>query len=346
MKQGEAFGGMRTKMGDSDLVLAIAQVGFLTTAEKLLLLDLIDSEELFASLTLSDLQEIFRRRFRTTSFAPRTLLDHARADRNILTRKGIAYTFYLDSSYPPQLREIFDPPFLLFYRGVLPDYERPLAGVVGTRNPTGRAVKAAYRLGLELGAEGIGVVSGLARGIDGAAHEGNIAGEGKTVAVLGCGIDFIYPSVNRGLAVRILKGGGAIMSEYPPGTPAVRYHFPERNRILSGLARGVVVVEAPERSGALITADYALEQGRDLFVHAAGLDGTAGEGARRLAAEGAPTVSSGSDVLSEWGIEGRAPMSRVSRSESPLGMAELLAGELAGTLVRHRGEYFRRDQHG
>ncbi len=327
----------------SELLLAIARIELLKTPEKLLLLDLIDTETLFLSLALSDLEEIVQRRLRSERFAPAELLAAAGRDRNILTRKGIAYTFYRDSSYPPQLREIFDPPFLLFYRGALPDYEKPLVGVVGTRNPTGKARRAAYGLGFELGAEGLGVVSGLARGIDGAAHEGNIAGGGRTVAVLGCGIDFVYPSVNRELALRILQTGGAIVSEYPPGTAALRYHFPERNRILSGLARGVVVVEAPERSGALISADYALEQGRDLFVHVDGLDGPPGAGTRRLASEGAPTISCAADLLADWGIEGRGGLRRVSRpEESALGMAHLLADELAGRLVRHQGEYFRR----
>ncbi len=205
-------------MAQSEMLLAIARAGFLKTPEKLLLLDLIDTEALFLSLTLTDIEEIVQRRLRAESFAPAELLEAAEHDRNILTRKGIAYTFYRDSSYPPQLREIFDPPFLLFYRGVLPDYEKPLAGVVGTRSPTGRGRQASYSLGFELGAEGIGVVSGLARGIDGAAHDGNIAGGGKTVAVLGCGIDFVYPSINRELALRILQTGGAIISEYPfPG---------------------------------------------------------------------------------------------------------------------------------
>ena len=326
-----------------DLLFAIARVGFLKTPEKLLLLDLIDTEALFLSLTRADIEEIVQRRLRAERFAPHELLAAARCDRNILTRKGIAYTFYRDSSYPPQLREIFDPPFLLFYRGVLPDYQRPLAGVVGTRSPTGKARKASFGLGFELGTEGIGVVSGLARGIDAAAHEGNIAGGGKTVAVLGCGIDFVYPSVNREIAVRILQTGGAIVGEYPPGAAALRYHFPERNRILSGLSRGVVVVEAPEHSGALITADYALEQGRDLYVHAEGFEGAAGEGTRRLAAEGAPTIACAADVLADWGIERQCGMRKVSRpEENAVSMAQMLTDELAGRLVRHQGDYFRR----
>lgn len=326
-----------------DLLFAIARVGFLKTPEKLLLLDLIDTEALFLSLTRADIEEIVQRRLRAERFAPHELLAAARCDRNILTRKGIAYTFYRDSSYPPQLREIFDPPFLLFYRGVLPDYEKPLVGVVGTRSPTGRARRASYGLGFELGAEGIGVVSGLARGIDGTAHDGNIAGGGKTVAVLGCGIDSVYPGINRELAVRILQTGGTIVSEYPPGTAALRYHFPERNRILAGLARGVVVVEAPEHSGALITADYALEQGRDLFVHAQGLEGPAGEGTRRLAVEGAPTITCAGDILADWGIETLRRIRTVDEpQENAASMAQLLADELDGKLVRHQGEYFRR----
>ncbi len=134
-------------------------------------------------------------------------------------------------------------------------------------------------------------MSGLARGIDREAHEGCVEAGGRSVAVLGNGIDLVYPASSRPTAMALLARGGAILSEYPPGVPPLQYHFPARNRIISGLCRAVVVVQAPERSGALITAEYALDQGRDLWVHAAGLQGSAGAGTRRLADSGAPCDS-------------------------------------------------------
>jgi len=156
-------------------------------------------------------------------------------------------------SYPPLLHELSDPPLLLYYRGVLPD-RKPMVAVVGTRNPSGSGRTQAYRLGFELGTAGIPVVSGLARGIDSMAHRGNLEGKGKTVAVLGNGLDSVYPVSNRGLALRVLDTGGCLVSEYPPGVPPYKWHFPARNRIIAVLGRATIVVEAPEHSGALITA--------------------------------------------------------------------------------------------
>lgn len=325
------------------LRLAIARLSFLTTSEKLALCRQLESESQFLHLTVPDLETFFRRRIPVRSFAPEAVLREVERDRKVLTAKRIEYTFYEDTSYPPQLREIYDPPFLLYYRGRLPDYERPLLGVVGTRRPSGRSTASAYRLGFEAGNEGIGVVSGLARGIDGRAHEGNIAGGGRTAAVLGCGIDFVYPVSHRDLAARILKSGGVLFSEYSPGIPPLRYHFPARNRILSGLCRGIVVVEAPEHSGALITAEYALEQGRDLYVHQDGLSGSVGAGTRALSEAGAPIIRSVSELLAEWGIAGREVREVTAEDGS---LASLMRAELSGTLVSHHGEYFRRKGHG
>jgi DNA processing protein len=170
---------------------------------------------------------------------------------------------------------------------------------VGTRVPTEAAKQAAFALGRDLAAAGVVVVSGLARGIDGQAHRGAVEA-GLTVAVLGNGIDTVCPGGHEGLARKILATGGALVSEYGPGEPAFGYRFVERNRIISGLARSVVVVQAPARSGALITADFALDQGRDVVVHEAGLEGDRGAGTRALAVQGAPVVKTVADVLALW----------------------------------------------
>jgi DNA processing protein len=230
----------------------------------------------------------------------------AEKDAAAAQARGIKTAALAEEGYPPLVREIFDPPALLFYRGVLPDPLKPVAAVVGTRRPSSAGAAQAYTLGRELGRAGVPVVSGLALGIDALVHRGNIEGGAPTVAVLGSGLDQIYPASNRGLARRILDAGGCIVSEYPPGTRPMKWHFPARNRIISAFARGAVIVEAPERSGALITAAFVLEQGRDLWIASAGVSSPIGKGTARLAEEGAKVISSAREILEEWGIKGTA----------------------------------------
>ena len=213
------------------------------------------------------------------------------------------YRIDMDSlSYPPLLREIFDPPEYLYYRGCLPDPEKPAIALVGTRRPSPAASRQAIALGREFAMAGVLVISGLALGIDAFSHRGALEGGGYTAAVLGSSVDQIFPASNRDLARRILKTGGSLLSEYRPGTAPRKYYYPQRNRIISGLARATVIVEAPAGSGALHTARFALEQGRDLFVASAGIASPGGEGSRSLADEGCPVISSAAKVLSEWGI--------------------------------------------
>jgi DNA processing protein len=236
-----------------------------------------------------------------------TVRMEAERDRAVLSTRAIGYASYNDEAYPPLLRELFDPPYLLFYRGRLPDPEKPLAAVVGTRMPSPQASAQAFDLARGLGRYGMPVVSGLALGIDSMAHRGNLEGGGRTVAVLGSAVDEVYPASNRPLARRIVEQGGLVLSEYPPGTGPKRYHFPARNRIIAGLARGVVIVEAPAVSGALITAQFALDLGKDLWVASAGLGGgnlaALRAGTAKLAADGAGVVSSAEQILGEWGLE-------------------------------------------
>lgn len=176
--------------------------------------------------------------------------------------------------------------------------DKPHLAVVGTRKPSVGGMTVARDLGRELGMEGVTVVSGLARGIDSAAHVGLLsAGSGRTVAVFGHGCDRIYPLAHTSLAAEILQSGGALISEYPPGTKPLPFRFPERNRIISGISSGVVLVEAPEKSGALITVDFALEQGREVIVMAALLSSRRNEGGKSLYEMGAPVANSTAEVL-------------------------------------------------
>jgi DNA processing protein len=204
------------------------------------------------------------------------------------SRQGIRICTTEHPGYPRMLREIYDPPYLLYYRSrrsLLPDAQA--VAVVGTRRASRQSLSAAYRLGAEAAAAGIVLVSGLARGVDSAAHQGCVDAGGITWAVLGSGVDCIYPRSGAGLSRRILESGGALISEFPPLEGPRRWHFPKRNRIVSGLCSCVVVVEAPERSGALITADFALQEGRDVYVLPSSSDGN-----RMLSMQGAEEIES------------------------------------------------------
>ncbi len=305
-------------ISDILLRLAINRMSVLRPHEKQSIEELVDSEGFFRALTPALLTSILGRTIRAMDESADELLRLAVRDADFLRSRECHVLSLWDSRYPAALREIFDPPYLLYVRGVLPSAELPAVAVVGTRQPTASAMLAARDLGRDLASAGVAVVSGLARGIDAAAHQGALEG-GITGAVLASGVDLITPSSNKSLAAAILSHGGFLVSEYAPGVPPQKYHFPARNRIISGLSRGVVVIQAPARSGALITADYALDQGRDLFVHRDGLDSPVGAGTADLAADGALIVSTGSDVLGEWGLVA-APTERAADAEHlPLG---------------------------
>jgi len=287
---------------DPLLMLAIARLDIVRSDEKSLLAGMLSSTDEFLGLNSARLEKLLLRRFDADAVNPETSLERARADMELLSRLGAEYICILDSRYPLQLRMIYRCPFGLYARGRLPDPERPMVAVVGTRIPTGRGLSAAYSLAADLSAHGICVVSGLARGIDAAAHRGALKGNGGTVAVLPAGIEGVYPQSNRGLAASILDRGGALLTEYPPFSEMRKYRFPERNRIIAGLARSCVVIEAPDRSGALITADHALTEGRDVFVHAGCLGSSRDSGALALASQGAGIVNNAEDILADWRV--------------------------------------------
>ena len=207
---------------------------------------------------------------------------------------------YRDAAYPNRLKNISDPPLVFYYKGRLPDFDgQPLIGVVGTRSASPYGLTAAKRMGYQISRCGGIVVSGMAYGIDGMAMRGALTAGAPVVGILGCGADMIYPVSNRALFADT-ESYGCIMSEFPPGTPPMSRNFPKRNRIISGLSCGVLVVEAPEKSGALITARQAADQGRDVFVVPGNIDVPTFVGSNRLLRDGAIAVSHGWDILSEY----------------------------------------------
>jgi len=216
---------------------------------------------------------------------------------------------YTDPAYPAFLREIYNPPMVLYVRGKEIPSQKTLISVVGSRNPTHYGRKAAESIALGLARRGAGVVSGLARGIDAAAHSGCLMGNGFTIGVLGTGIDLVYPEANKALFKR-MEENGAIVSEFPMGTPPEPKNFPIRNRIISGLSRGTVVVEATRNSGSLITASTALDQGREVFAVPGSIDSFKSTGSHFLIKQGAKLIENADDILAEFGFFGRAAGSK------------------------------------
>ena len=227
-------------------------------------------------------------------------LSSAQAVLDACHREKLHILTIRDAAYPSKLKNIAAPPVLLYYKGQLPDFDaQPVIGVVGTRKASAYGLQTAKRMGYQIAQCGGIVVSGMAYGIDAMAMSGALTAGQTTVGVLGCGADIVYPLSNRGLFEDV-EHYGCILSEYAPGTQPAKWTFPRRNRIISGLSNGVLVVEAPEKSGSLITAGYALEQGRDVFVVPGNIDQPGFAGSNRLLRDGAILVSSGWDVLSEY----------------------------------------------
>jgi len=220
-------------------------------------------------------------------------------------RAGIDALPWGHPDYPPALASIADAPFVLWLKGSATCFAKPAVAIVGSRAATPYGLEASSRLAGDLAASGVLVVSGLARGIDSAAHRAALAAAGDTVAVLGSGVDVVYPPEHVRLAAQV-AAHGALVSEFPPGTMPVAFHFPARNRIISGLSQAVVVVEAAERSGSLITAGFALEQGREVMAVPGSVLSGRHRGCHALIRDGAAVVESAGDVLAElrgtcWG---------------------------------------------
>jgi len=300
------------------VLLAIHRMDFLRTGEKIRLAEEAQCGDFLLAMSFDQVQRIAGRPIAEAKWTPALFLERAEADEAYLTRARISYVSIFDDRYPPQLRETYHPPFGLFVRGRLPAQDLPSVSVVGTRVASAQGISAAFGIARELSEKGICVVSGLARGIDSGAHRGALRGDGSTVAVLPRGIEAIYPVSNKSLAAAILDRGGAIVTEYPLFSNLNKYHFPERNRIIAGLSRSCVVVEAPEKSGALITAEFALSEGRDVYVHGACVGKPRNEGADALSLQGAKKIRSAADIFADWGWPVEASGS-VARAVSSVG---------------------------
>jgi DNA processing protein len=224
-----------------------------------------------------------------------------------------------DAGYPRRLLEIYDPPLILYLRGSLEVIDQIGVAVVGTRHPTPYGVGMAERLSCDLAARGVIIFSGMARGIDTAAHRGALNTRGKTVAVWGTGIDVIYPKENQKLADQILASGGAIVSEFPLGTFPAPQNFPIRNRIISGVAVGILVIEAGEYSGTRITARCALEQGRDVFAVPGNVTNKLAWGPNTLIKQGAALIATWEDVWEALPADTRLALTPPERPESEAG---------------------------
>lgn len=219
---------------------------------------------------------------------------------SLIEKNGITVKTIFDQDYPENLRQTYDPPAVLYVKGKLKPEDNQAIAIVGSRRCTQYGIRTAQRLASGLPECGITVVSGMARGIDTAAHKGAISANGRTIAVLGNGLSFVYPHENKRLADKIVENG-ALVSEFPMEMPPHKENFPRRNRVISGLSKGVVVVEAAERSGALITADFALSEGRDVFAVPGPAGAVTSKGTNNLIREGAKITEDVNDILAELG---------------------------------------------
>jgi len=291
------------KRGLLDLIISL--LPGLKVTEKIMLLQAFEDEEQLFVQSKSDIEEILNRGLKEF-WDISEYSDKAGRIATTCKMRSIKWVSWMDDEYPPLLRESYDPPCVIYFMGILPNPEKPLLGMVGTRKPSPQAAEQAYKIAGNIGRKGVSVISGLALGIDAMSHRGNLIGGASGYAVLGSGIDEIYPSANRPLAKRILDSGGSIISEYHPGVTPGKWTFPARNRIIAALSRSVLIVEAPKKSGALITAAFALEQGKDLWVASSGVqaDTFDREGTIKLASDGAEIIYSALDVLERWNVEG------------------------------------------
>ena len=242
-------------------------------------------------------------------------------------RAGIQIVSLDDPEYPPELRQIYDPPLLLYVRGNVGTISQPGIAMVGTRHPTPYGMGMAERMACDLAARGLVIFSGLARGVDTFAHRGAVSAKGKTVAVFGTGVDVMYPKENSRLAEQILSFGGALISEFPMGTFAAPQNFPIRNRIISGISLGVLVVEAAEYSGTRITARCALEQNREVFAVPGNVTNKNSWGPNTLIKQGAKLVATWEDVWEELPANVRLALTPETGGESPAGQTASLFEE-------------------
>lgn len=225
-----------------------------------------------------------------------------------------------DSCYPEALRTIGDPPVFLFYRGNLDCLMGRCIAMIGTRKPAPNTLEATRKIACDLSNAGVTIISGLAAGIDTAAHLGCLDGQSPTVALLANGMDIDYPSQNAGLKEQIIKSGGLLLTEYPPGCPAIGWHFPIRNRLIAGLSRAVVMMEGQIRSGSMTTVHHALEQGKDVYAYPGNIGSEWAAGTHQLLREGATYFTKAQDILDDmhWDDKNAAPTHQQKAQLPPL----------------------------
>jgi DNA processing protein len=273
------------------------------------------SEGVFRA-SLTELESTGIQAVSAQSLATGKSMELAREEMARAADAGATVVSVADAAYPPRLKEIYDPPAILYVRGDAELLARPGIAVVGTRHPTPYGSGMAERLACDLASQGLVIISGMARGVDTASHRGAISAKGKTVAVFGTGVDVIYPKENSRLSEQILALGGALISEFPLGTFAAPQNFPIRNRILSGMSVGVLVVEAAEYSGTRITARLALEQNRDVFAVPGNVTNKNSWGPNTLIKQGAKLVATWEDVWEDLPTEVRLALTPPASPES------------------------------
>lgn len=259
------------------------------------------------------------------------------SERESLHRKGIAFISCEHPAYPKRLQSIPQKPGGLFVRGGLPEDTGPSAAIVGARACSAYGKSAALWFGRVLAGAGVQIVSGMAAGIDGFGHQGAFEGGGKTFAVLGGGVDICYPEFHRGLYMRLEREGG-LLSEYPPGTRPLRHFFPLRNRLISGLADAVIIIEAKAKSGSLITADLALEQGKDVYAVPGRLEDPLSAGCNNLIHQGAGIALSPEQILEEMGINFKIGMQNGRTGKIALEKAEDIVYSCLGLQAKNPEE--------
>lgn len=280
--------------------LTLARLACLKASERLLLFRTLESSSDFCRLSNEDVSHLIGRKLSEEKFLSIEALKASEKDLLLMQKKSIWVLNQDDTAFPDCLREIHESPFLLYGRGSLSSLSKNACALVGTRTASAEGRATAHAIARGLALLKVSVVSGLAIGIDAWAHKGALSGLGHTIAVLASGVDAPNPLSNLQLASEILKSGGALVSEYPPGEKSLTWHFPERNRIIAGLSRTTLVIEAPEKSGALITAQYALDEGRETVIAKSLLNNPLSKGTIRLFNEGAKAVSSADDIVNDW----------------------------------------------
>jgi DNA processing protein len=280
------------------------------------LIDLYGTAERVFQATLTELESTGMRAVSAQSISTGKSMELAQQECAKAAEAGARIISLSDPEYPSRLKEIYDPPVILFVKGSLATLSQPGIAMVGTRHPTPYGSGMAERLSADLASRGLVIISGLARGIDTSSHRGAVAAKGKTIAVFGTGIDVMYPKENTRLTEQILALGGALITEFPVGTPPTPQNFPIRNRIISGMSAGVLVVEAAEYSGTRITSRLALEQNRDVYAVPGNVTNKGSWGPNTLIKQGAKLVATWEDVWEELPTDVQVALGGMPQNES------------------------------